>query len=76
VAGLERLFVDMAGLERLFVDMAGHTTLVISHLIVVRCLLLHYRGLSLGEFRGIKVDNGALVYLRRDATGRTEVGGV
>ena len=66
----------VAGLERLFVDMAGHTTLVISHLIVVRCLLLHYRGLSLGEFRGIKVDNGALIYLRRDATGCTEVGSV
>jgi broad specificity phosphatase PhoE len=63
----------VAGLESLFAEQIGRTTLVISHLIVVRCLVLHYRGLPLGDFRTIKIDNAALTFLRRDAVGRTEV---
>lgn len=63
----------VAGLEQLFTGQRGRTTLVISHLIVVRCLILHYRGLPLGDFRTIKIDNAALTYLCREATGRTRV---
>ncbi len=66
----------VAGLERLFREMAGRTTLVVSHLIVVRCLLLHYRGLALADFRTIKVDNAALTLLRRTAAGETLVASV
>jgi broad specificity phosphatase PhoE len=66
----------VAGLERLFTELRGRTTLVISHLIVIRCLILHYRGLPLGDFRSIKIDNAALTWLCRDAAGGTEVRGV
>jgi len=63
----------VAGLEELFATQAGRTTLVISHLIVVRCLLLHYRGLELADFRSIKIDNAALTCLWREEDGVTSV---
>lgn len=63
----------VAGLEELFRQEQGRTTLVISHLIVVRCLVLHYRGLPLSAFRSIKIDNAALTGLRRDEDGTTSV---
>jgi broad specificity phosphatase PhoE len=63
----------VAGLEQLFAEQRGRTTLLISHLIVVRCLILHYRGLPLGDFRTIKIDNAALTCLRRDEAGATMV---
>lgn len=63
----------VAGLEELFAQEQGRTTLVISHLIVVRCLVLHYRGLPLAAFRSIKIDNAALTGLRRGDDGVTTV---
>ncbi|NTV15796.1 MAG: histidine phosphatase family protein [Desulfobulbaceae bacterium] len=63
----------VAGLEELFAGAAGRSTLVISHLIVVRCLVLHYQGLPLAAFRSIKIDNAALTGLRRDGAGETTV---
>lgn len=63
----------VAGLEEIFAQGHGRTTLVISHLIVVRCLLLHYRALPLAAFRTIKVDNAALTCLHREANGKTRV---
>lgn len=63
----------VAGLEELFAQEQGRTTLVISHLIVVRCLVLHYRGLPLAAFRSIKIDNAALTCLRREDDGATSV---
>jgi len=61
------------GLEDVFRSGAGRTTLVISHLIVVRCLVLHYRGLPLAAFRSIKIDNGALTGLHRCEAGENRV---
>ncbi len=63
----------VAGLEELFGQGQGRTTLLISHLIVVRCLVLHYRGLPLAAFRSIKIDNAALTGLRRNEAGVTTV---
>ena len=63
----------VAGLEELFRQQPGRTILVISHLIVVRCLVLHYQGLPLAAFRTIKIDNAALTCLRRQATGEISV---
>ena len=63
----------VAGLEELFCLGGGKTTLVISHLIVVRCLVLHYRGLPLAAFRSIKIDNAALTGLRRNGDGEIRV---
>lgn len=56
----------VAAIERIFTDRAGETVVVVSHLIVIRCLILHYRGQSLSEFRDIKIDNGSLAQLTRN----------
>ncbi len=37
--------------------------LLVTHLIVARCLLLHYRGLPISQFRNISVENGEVVKL-------------
>ncbi len=66
----------VTGLERLIAEQRGRATLVISHLIVLRCLVLHYRGLPLGDFRNIKIDNAALTFLRCGAAGHTEVASI
>lgn len=59
--------------EELFVAYAGKNTLVVSHLIVLRCLVLHYRRLPLSAFRSIKIDNGMLIALTRHSGTATEV---
>ncbi|MEW6219148.1 MAG: histidine phosphatase family protein [Thermodesulfobacteriota bacterium] len=38
----------------------GQAALVVSHLIVLRCLILHYQGLPLDDFRAIRCDNSAV----------------
>ncbi|MFO7605151.1 MAG: histidine phosphatase family protein [Desulfurivibrionaceae bacterium] len=63
----------VAGIEALFTAHPGEMVVVVSHLIVVRCLILHYRGRPLGEFRSVKVDNGAIIGLSRGDAGATEV---
>jgi len=37
--------------------------LLVTHLIVVRCLILHYSGMPLARFRSITVDNGDVIRL-------------
>ncbi len=44
--------------EELFSNHAGKTALIISHLIVLRCLALHYQGRAIKDFRLIKINNG------------------
>ncbi len=63
----------VAGIEALFTAHSGETVVVVSHLIVVRCLILHYSGRPLSEFRSVKVDNGAIIGLSRSEAGATEV---
>lgn len=41
----------------------GQKVLLVTHLIVARCLILHYSGRSLAHFRSIKVANGDVVRL-------------
>lgn len=56
-------------LEAIFAEYPGENLLVISHLIVVRALLLHYLGRPIAEFRQIKVANAQVVMLVRDDFG-------
>jgi len=35
--------------------------LLVSHLIVLRCLVLYYKGLEIKDFRSIKIDNGSVI---------------
>lgn len=60
-------------LEEIFAECAGSSALVVSHLIVIRSLLLHYLGRPLADFREIKVSNAELVVLRRPVGSRTTV---
>jgi broad specificity phosphatase PhoE len=42
--------------------------LIVSHLIVLRCLVLYFKGMGLKDFRSVKVDNGAVVRLTENST--------
>ncbi len=52
--------------ERISREQAGKTVLLVTHLIVARCLLLHYRGQPMADFRSVKVDNGEVVKLTQN----------
>jgi len=61
----------VAAVEELFTAHAGQHVLVVSHLIVIRAILLHYRGLPIARFRSITADNGVLHTLIRTQDGTT-----
>ena len=63
----------VAFLESLFREHPGQTLLVVSHLIVVRALLLHYLARPIADFRAIKVGNAQVARLVRDVNGGTKV---
>lgn len=66
----ERAAVEV---ERIFTDRSGEMVVVVSHLIVVRCLVLYYLRQPISEFRSIKIDNGSISKLVRNVGGGTEV---
>jgi broad specificity phosphatase PhoE len=47
--------------------------LLVSHLIVLRCLALYYQDLEIKDFRSIKIDNGSINCLSEDTTGRRAI---
>lgn len=59
-------------MEQLFAE-ADEPILVVTHLIVARALVLHYRQQSIDDFRSIAIDNGSLIAFRRTNNGTTEV---
>jgi len=63
----------VAFLESIFRKYPGQNILVVSHLIVVRALLLHYLARPLADFRAIKVGNAQIATLVRDDLGETAV---
>ncbi|MCX5864449.1 MAG: histidine phosphatase family protein [Deltaproteobacteria bacterium] len=63
----------VACLETIFSAYPGQSLLVVSHLIVVRALLLHYLGRSIADFRTIKVGNAQVATLVRNESGGMEV---
>jgi broad specificity phosphatase PhoE len=65
LAAVQKRAVD--SLERIMTIHEGQRLVVISHLIVLRCLALHYLGRSLSDFREITMANGDLTLLRRRA---------
>lgn len=60
-------------LETLFHEYPGQNLLVVSHLIVVRALLLHYLARPIADFRAIKVGNAQVTTLVRNDLGGTVV---
>lgn len=59
--------------ENIFSAHEDEKIIIVSHLIVVRCLVLHYKKMDLADFRSIKIDNAALIRLTKDEDGRTFV---
>ncbi|MBU0485112.1 MAG: histidine phosphatase family protein [Proteobacteria bacterium] len=51
--------------EQIFTKFEDKKVVIISHLIVLRCLALHYLNLSINNFRAIKIDNGSISRLVR-----------
>jgi len=64
---------SVAFVESLFQEYPGQNLLVVSHLIVVRALLLHYLAHPIADFRAIKVGNAQVATLVRDDLGGTAV---
>ena len=56
--------------ESLLAQHESKSLLLVSHLIVLRCLVLYYQGFDIKDFRSIKIDNGSIIYLSDDAEGR------
>ncbi len=69
IADVQRRAV--AAIEDLFAGHQGGHALVVSHLIPIRAVLLHYLGLPIARFRSIEVPNGALRTLQRQEDGKT-----
>jgi broad specificity phosphatase PhoE len=60
-------------IENIFASHEGENVLLVSHLIVIRSLILYYRNMEIRDFRSVKVDNGSVVKLERDLEGRVRV---
>ena len=60
-------------IEDIFRQHEGKTVIVVSHLIVIRCLILHYHHQPINDFRSIKIDNASLSLLSRNPEGQTSV---
>ena len=60
-------------IEHIFANHQGEKVLVVSHLIVVRCLILHYQQQPISGFRSIKIDNASLTLLSRHTDGQNSV---
>ncbi len=53
--------------EEIFQQHQGETLVIVSHLIVLRALVLYYRQMGIDKFRTIKIANGSLTRLSRVA---------
>lgn len=51
----------------------GENLLVLSHLIVLRSLVLYYRDMDIRDFRSIKIDNGAILCVSESADGQVKI---
>ena len=53
----------VGAVNRLLSESRGRDFLVVSHLIVLRCLVLYYQGQDIKDFRSIKIGNGSILKL-------------
>ena len=56
----------VAGCEKIFTQERGNTSLIVTHMVIVRVLLVHYLGLSLEAYREIPVPNASPILLCRE----------
>ncbi len=60
-------------LEKLITKHDGESIIIVSHLIVIRCLVLHYNGMPIKDFRSVKIDNASITSLKRDGSNSVNV---
>jgi len=51
----------VAALNRIMLSAPEENFLLVSHLIVLRCLVLYFQGLEIRDFRSIRIDNGSIL---------------
>ncbi|MBU0482067.1 MAG: histidine phosphatase family protein [Proteobacteria bacterium] len=61
------------GTEEILAAHPGRNIVVVSHLIVLRTLVLHYRNLPLSAFRSLKIGNASITELVQRENGQLEV---
>lgn len=61
------------GVSRILSEGHGQNLLLVSHLIVLRCLVLYYLGLGIKDFRSIKIDNGSILKVSENEKGGKSV---
>ena len=59
--------------NRLLEQHDSGSLVLVSHLIVLRCLVLYYQELEIKDFRSIKLNNGSIIWLSEDAMGRKSI---
>ena len=59
--------------NRLLAQLDSESLVLVSHLVVLRCLVLYYQELEIKDFRSIKINNGSIVCLSEDAMGRRSI---
>lgn len=60
---------SVRAMEQLLAAECGRNTLIVSHLIVLRCLVLYYADMGLSGFRSVKIANGAIGCLTSEGDG-------
>ena len=65
----------VAGILRLLEDhmQKSEDLLIVSHLIVLRCLVLYCQGLGISDFRSVQISNGAIIRLSAEKDRRLRV---
>ena len=63
----------VAGVTRILENHPGERVVLVSHLIVLRCLVLHYLGRELEDFRKLTINNGEVTRITFDQQGRATV---
>lgn len=55
------------GVNRILSEMRGQNAALVSHLIVLRCLVLYLTKKGIEDFRSIKIDNGSIIVVSGEA---------
>jgi phosphoserine phosphatase len=63
----------LALVGRLMAPDLEQNSLLVSHLIVLRCLVLYFKGLALDDFRSIRIDNGSILQVSDTENGAVSV---
>ena len=63
----------VGSVNQLLASAGEQKLLLVSHLIVLRCLVLFFKGLAINDFRAIKIDNGSILQISENENGQVSV---